>query len=476
MVWTGIDLFSYPLIMIAATPLFINKLGPEQYGLWMLINVIVQVMNGLNFGVGDSTIKVVAQHTAAGTATELNTLFNRNLSLSILLAVISAVLGYVAGFVIYHFSWFNIPAKYSESIVITVFLFSVSTGIKFIEQVFISVFKGLQRFDISARLMILSRLTTIIAVIAIVYLGYGIVEIIKISLLINLINLFIQGAVVYNFTPVKSVFPKLEMPPVSSLIKQNGWYWLQSVIALFGFLSDRLIIAYLTDLKTVGYYSIAALIGSQIHNILLAFGGFVFPKAASYTVLNKSINDVYYFSRFMIAVSGWFIIIFLLLAGDFVFKWWLGSEIYYQAIPYIRLYLAFISIIILIIIPFHITNGSVYLRFNTLFEIVLRLSHVGGMLAGYYFNGMIGLLWMLIATTLINIPFQYFLFHKKVLGISSFKESLIVVLPSLTILGIAFAAVHLNFIFVALFLILVFFIYYKPASSFLKNIIKQPID
>lgn len=442
----------------------------------MLVNVIVQVMNGLNFGVGDSTIKAVAHHITTGTATELNTIFNRNLSLSILLAAISAILGYAAGFAIYRFSWFNIPSGYLESIVITVFLFSVLTGIKFIEQVFISVFKGLQRFDISARLMILSRLTTIVAVIIIVHWGYGLVEIIKISLLISLINLFIQAVAVYHFTPIKSVFPKLEMPPVSSLIKQNGWYWLQSVIALFGFLSDRLIIAYLTDLKTVGYYSIAALIGSQIHNILLAFGGLVFPKAASYTALNKSMKDVYYFSRFMIAASGWLMIIFLLLAGDFIFKWWLGSEVYYQSIPYIRLYLAFISIIILIIVPYHITNGSGYLRFNTLFEFVLRFSHLGGMLAGYYFNGMIGLLWMLIATTLINIPFQYFLFHKKVLAITSFKESLIVVFPALTILGIASSPMYLSFVFIPLFLILVFFIYYKPASGFLNNLIKQNVE
>lgn len=462
--------------MIAATPFFITRLGAEQYGLWMLINVIVQVMNGLNFGVGESTIKAIAQHEAKGSYKHINTAFNQNLSLSVIMAIACSVAGLIAGIVIHRFSLFNIPASYSGVIVMTIFLFSLSTGIKFIEQVFVSVFKGLQRFDVSSRLMISSRLTYLLGVIIAVLLGSDITGIIKVSLGVSLANLIVQAAVVYAYSPVKSIVPKFALPRFSGLIQTNGWYWLQSVIALFGFLSDRIIIAQLTDLKTVGYYSIAALVGSQIHNILLALGGFVFPKVASATALGKNITQVYYLSRFIIAISGWLVILFLLLAGDFLFEWWLGEAVFRESISYIRLYLAFTAAIILIIIPFHFINGTPKVRLNTLFEIILRISHVAGMLAGYYFYGMTGLLCMLTGITLINIPFQYYVFHRAVLNIGLIHDAFIVVLPALIISCMVMFPPGMSYIFVPLFVVLVYFIYYKRTGKAFRELIKRSIE
>jgi O-antigen/teichoic acid export membrane protein len=310
----------------------------------------------------------------------------------------------------------------------------------------------------------------------VVYQGYGILEIVQVSLVANVCCLLVQAIVVYTYTPVREILPRFHLADMVTIFRTNGWYWLQSVIALVGFLSDRLIIGYLTDLKTVGYYSIAALIGSQIHNILLAFGSFVFPKVAAYNMLNKSTKNVYYLSRFLIAVSGWVIIIFLLLSGDLIFKWWLGETTYLHAIVYIKLYLAFSAVILLIIIPYHFINGSASVKLNSLFEAILRSAHIAGMILAYHFYGMTGLLWALILITLVNIPMQYLLFHKTILGIREVKEAFLPVLPAVVIIFIAVSPLWAGLILTVVFAWLVKVIYYDKTSGFATQLIRKKID
>lgn len=467
------DLVSYPLFMILATPFFVNRLGAEQYGLWMLLNVIVQVMNGLNFGVGDSTIRETARYEAMSDTGSMNAAFNRNLSLSCVLLVLCVLLAYVFGMFIRRFGLFNISPQRLDEALLALLLFALSAGLKFIEQVFVSVFKGMQRFDVSARLMMMSRLTTLGGAALVVYNGYGILEIVEASLVANVCCLLVQALVVYRYTSINEMMPRFHLADLGTLFRTNGWYWLQSVIALVGFLSDRLIIGYLTDLKTVGYYSIAALIGSQIHNILLAFGSFVFPKVAAYNMLNKSTRNVYYLSRFLIAVSGWTIIITLLLSGDVVFRWWLGEDTYLHAIGYIKLYLAFAAVILLIIIPFHFINGSAAVKLNSFFEAILRSTHIAGMILAYHFYGMTGLLWALILTTLVNIPMQYFLFHKIILGIREAKEAFLPVLPAIVVVCIAVSPLWAGLVLTGVFAWLVRVIYYDRISVFAAQLIKR---
>ncbi|MES2725876.1 MAG: oligosaccharide flippase family protein [Bacteroidota bacterium] len=468
--WTTADVILYPLFMIVATPFFINHLGAEQYGLWMLINVVVQVMNALNFGLGDSTIKEVSKHHATNIYEQLNKSFNRNLSLGIVLLFCCLLLGFVTSKIIAYNGWFNIQQVDMPKAMLTLVLFSCSAGLKFIEQVFLSVFKGLQRFDIAARLSMLSRLSVLGSAVVVVYGGFDILMIVKVTLLLNIINLIVQATVVLKYTPISSLIPHFAITDYHEVLQNNGWYWLQSVIALFGFLSDRIIIGQLSDLKTVGYYSIAALVGSQIHNVLLTFGSFIFPKVSANNALKKGSSQIYFVSRFLIAGLGWSVIVFLLLFGDVIFKWWLGEAVFKASYHYIKLYLAFVAVIILIIVPYYFINGSRFVKINSLFEMVLRVTHVLAMYFSYRYYGMDGLLWSLIIVTIINIPFQYFLFNKLILKEFNIRESFYPLLPALAIVFLVLStSVWLNMVLLAGIVMLFKWIYYNKVKYIIKN-------
>ena len=463
-IWSLLDLGIYPVMMILATPVFIKHLGYEQYGVWMMVSTINQFMYVLNFGLGDSTIKIISGNRAFENTSLISSGINRNWSQALLICLLSVILGAAiswSGVVNY---WFHVPEPLVDSTRLVLILAFMSSGVKFCEMVLLSILKGYERFDVAAQLSLVSKNSVILASIFLAMLGYPLHSIFLATVLINGANILIQLLV------IKKQFPFLNFIPSSIKgetlrSKDQFWYWLQSVIGLVGFLSDRIVVGYFTNLKILGLYSLASLIGSQIHNALTALGAFMFPKVAYEHSLKKDTLQMYYNSRFVINVSGWCIIMVLLFSGDLVFRLWLGEEKFDSSIGYIRLYLVYIAFLLLSIIPYQFINASHKPFYNSLFEGVLRSGHLIAMTFGYYYFGITGLLCGLICATGLIMIVQYYFFHKHFFNKVSLSESLKVVVPCLCFVPFMFhGSFWLNISATALLAISVYLFYYKPSA------------
>ncbi len=463
-IWSVLDLGIYPMMMIIATPVFIKHLGYEQYGIWMMASTINQFMYVLNFGLGDSTIKTISTNRALESNDLISANVNRNWSQALMVCLLSVLFGAVitySGAVEY---WFHIPVHLIDSTRMVLMLAFLSTGIKFCEMILLSILKGYERFDVSAQLSLLSKNTVVIISILLAVLGYPLYIIFLGTVILNSINILIQLIIIGRQFPFLSFFPGFKFKK-SVVSKDQFWYWLQSVIGLVGFLSDKIMVGYFTNLKILGLYSLASLIGSQIHNALTALGSFMFPKVAYEQSLNKDTVNLYYNSRFIINTSGWAIILVLLLSGSFVFRLWLGEEKYNNSIVYINLYLVYIAFLLLTIIPYQFINASHKPAFNSLFEGVLRTFHLLAMPVGFYVFGIKGLLIGLICATGIAMIFQYYYFHKQFFGINSLLNSLKVVTPCLSFVPFIFPGAIILKIMGCLFLLIcIYLFYYKPST------------
>ncbi len=465
--WSLLDVGLYPLLMLLATPLFIHHMGLEQYGIWMMATTVNQFMNVLNFGLGDSTIHAIATNRAENNTSKIVEQVAKNWSLAITISTLASLLGVgiaFSGLVQY---WFHVPLVEQLDSKFVLCLAFGSTAIKFMELVLLSVFKGFERFDYSARLSLISRNSMILMSIALVVLGCELAVVFLGIVIINLCNVLLQ------LLTVKKLFSFLQFKPSFRFQYKfenthHYWYWLQSLIGMFGFLSDRLIVGYFTNIKVLGLYATASLIGSQLHNALVALGTFLFPKVAYEKKLNTNLLPLYYNSRFIIASLGWIITYSVLLVSPFVFKWWLGEEVYVLSETYIHMYLVFIAFMTLTIIPYQFINGSEVLYYNTWFELGLRCSHILSMLIGFYANGISGLLWGLITATAINIPIQYYYFHRHFFEWKSLLKSCVIILPPISfVLFLMVTGILIKSVCILLFIVSLFFIYFKPSS--IKN-------
>jgi O-antigen/teichoic acid export membrane protein len=465
------ELALYPLLMIAATPIFIKNLGIEQYGLWMLVSTITLSMNVLNIGVGDTNIRLISRYRAENNFPLIKKTFNHNFSLSLFLCFSV----FLVGILFHHFSFISIFYKNGDhNFANTILLLACfSAGIKFIEIAIISVFKAFERFDISSKLVLLSKNSVMVLNLVLVILGYNLITVFTVSVFINLLNVIIQGFVLFIYERNILALPSFAFfREKLDHLNYNFWYWLQSAVALLGFLADKLVVAYFTDIKTLGYYSVASLIGSQIHNFFLSFGSFIFPRVSFKLAEKKDIAGIYFVSRGIIALLGWALIVVLVFSGDFIFKVWLGEETFINSVFFIKLYLVFEAGMLLIVVPFYFINGTQHIKLNSLFELVIRSTHFFAMLCGYYFMGINGVVYGLIFSTCVNIPFQYYFFHKRVLPNLSVYQALYVIFPVLVLLLIILSAQ----LYIQLALLLVFiaackFIYFDPLKKHARDIL-----
>jgi len=468
-VWTFLELTLYPVLMIVATPIFIRKLGIEQYGLWMLVSTITLGINVLNIGVGDTNIRLISKYRAENNFGLIKRVFNHNFSLSLFLCLSACLVGAV----FYSSNFISIFYKTTDySFANTILLLACfSSGIKFIEIAILSVFKAFERFDINSKLVLLSKNSSMTMNLVLVILNYDLISIFTISILINVLNILIQLAVLYYYERKIIGFPNLVFfREKLDDLNYNFWYWSQSVVALLGFLADKLLVAYFTDVKTLGYYSIASLIGAQIHNFFLSFGSFIFPRVSFKLAENKDVARIYFISRGIVALLGWGLIAFLILFGDFIFKLWLGHETFINSIYFIKLYLVFEAGMLLIIVPFYFINGTQHIKLNSLFEIIIRSTHFIAMLGGFYLVGVNGIIYGLIASTFVNIPFQYFCFHKRVMPGLDSLQYLWVIAPVFFLLGLIISGnVFFQLSLVLCLLVACKLIYFDPAKKYSRE-------
>jgi O-antigen/teichoic acid export membrane protein len=336
----------------------------------------------------------------------------------------------------------------------------------------ISVFKAFERFDISSKLVMLSKNSVMVSNLVLVVLGYDLNTIFSFSILVNLANVIIQLLTLHYYERSIISIPNFGFfKEKLDNLNYNFWYWLQSIVALLGFLADKLVVAYFTDVKTLGYYSIASLISIQIHNFFLSFGSFIFPRVSFKLAANKDIKGIYIISRAIVALIGWSMILFLILFGDFIFEMWLGHETFLNSIYFIKFYLVFEAAILLIIVPYYFINGTNSIKLNSLFELVIRSSHFLAMLLGFQLAGVNGIIYGLIVSTLINIPFQYFYFHKHIIKGMKPLQFLWIIFPVFLLPGLIISN---NLIFqlslVLCFIVSCKLIYFDPARKYSKEV------
>src|ERR1035437_4892595 len=110
--WSSIEAIIYPALMLVATPIFIQRLGVELYGIWMLVNTIVASIGILNVGLGDATIKFVTKYLALKDKNGVIKIISATYSLYCVLGFLVIVIAYITAFLLKNYDVIHVSEKY----------------------------------------------------------------------------------------------------------------------------------------------------------------------------------------------------------------------------------------------------------------------------------------------------------------------------------------------------------------------------
>jgi O-antigen/teichoic acid export membrane protein len=457
--WNTADVLVLPMLMLLVTPFFIKKLGPAEYGIWMIENSIIISLGIVNIGAGDAAIKFISKYNALSDKENIKRIVASTFSLNVVITTIIIILGTILFFLIRNINFFNINAAYMTIASGSVLLGSVVFGMKQMEQLALSIFKGFERYDVSSIISIISKSLLLTAQFIVVYSGHSLIYVFLASAGITIVVVFLEYLFVKFSITYLSFFIRFDRRTLKEIFSFSSWSWTQSVLGIIAGHADRFVVITFAGPKFLAYYALASTIGGQIHQVITATISWVFPKVSGKTERKENLLPLYYKLQFLVITGGTIIISFLLIFQRQIFFPWLGAETYSHSILFIKLflYLAFVNMIS--IVPYFFLLGANLIRISAIFMFISVILTITMMIIFYQFAAVNGLAYGKLISSLVSIPLMLLFVHYNVIEKKDLKSGFIFYLPTLFITaGFYFENIY-SFIFIGIAIILIKMLY-----------------
>lgn len=412
--WNSLDALVYPLLLLLATPVFVNKLGVELYGIWMFVNTIMASIGVFNAGLGDATIKFVSKYITKQKSDEVNKIIGATYSIYVALGFIVIAVSFVIAYLIKNFDLFDITKNYKTVSFYAILITGITLTLKFIEQIFLSVFRGFDRYDVASKISILGKLLVVLINMALAYWDFSLIHILISTCLITFLFLIVEGILVYRFSGFTAFFPAYEKKYINEVFSFGIWSWLQSIIGIIAGQIDKFVVISLSDIKTFAYYSIALTVFGQIHACFAASVSWLFALVSKKIYNNEKIQPLYNQIQFYFLIVVTISLVSFFLIKDPLILWWLGNETYDGSIGFINLFIAYNLIMAVSIIPTYFLNASGQIQLTTLFSLSTLISRIIFIPVFYYFLGSGGIVLGLLISGILITPWQISTFNKRV--------------------------------------------------------------
>ena len=434
--WNLANTLIYPLGFLGLTPFFMDTLGDYLFGSWMLLNSIVFIsVHVLHFGMGPSIAMYVAEARGKDDPNRLNRYYNSSLNFTNILAIGSIVLTLLIWLLVPSelFRWKGIlnPDDLKIAFVFT----SALIGVKFYEQLFMGFFKGFEEYDTAAKFNMAHKISMLIGQAIMLKLGYSLSMVIGVSLLTNVLlvlSQFIWSKRYLSDYAWSASFDSL----IFSRLKLFGfWSWLQTIVSLFSFQLDRLIVAFALGTDVVGYYSIASMIANHLHIMFESLVGWIFPAVSRIVKEKGDPKPLYYSVRSALMISSLIGLTILFCFRENLFILWIGPEKFKHVISFIELFILLEIFYIHSIAPKFFLNGLSELKLVTTLEVGYKSIGIMMMLIFFYFDHTaISLIWGQLVAMMITMPIELGIINRKILRVNWLYESIAFVLPSFSLL------------------------------------------
>lgn len=383
-IWNILEVTLSPLLFFISIPLFLNYLGEEHFGVWMLLNAIILVMQAFNLGLNIATYKHISEAIKQRDWTLASHSLNTNISLTILLTGIVGLAVFILFLGIEHKNWLIESISSKQAVLQVIFLCPVIVLIKFLEQIFYNVFRAFEEFKFVTWISVGVKILTVSINLAIAYYTQSVFYIFCCIGFVSFLGILISYRLIKTKIPKYRFTFLLQRELIKSEITFALYLWLQSIAVIAVYQGDRLLISQGFGVVTLSYYSIVATLFNHIHMGLTALTPWLFPQIVKARQLGKSyIESMYVNVRNIGIVVSVCLVLCFSLVSDFFITLWLGQETYLQISVYLKWFTVFQFFFIFSIAPYFFMNASGQEKLNLKLVLMFTGVNVLGMLTGY---------------------------------------------------------------------------------------------
>ena len=380
--WSSFEYLAQPLMMLLSTPFLLSRLGASMYGVWMMVNTVIAMSGLAGLGLGDATIKFVSHHRARQDRDAVARVVGATLAINAGLGILTALaVQRIAPFLVYRF--FKVDDALLPSALMAMRFGGLLMAILMVDSVLAATLRGLERYDLNARLATGGRALTLLICVALAARGAGVEAMVATTCAATALVAVLRALLVRRLVPGLRLGPSLDREVLSEVLGFGVWSWFQTLAGLLFQNIDRVLIASLLGAAPLAYYTVCLQVGQQVHGLLAAASSTLFPMTSALVGAGELQNLRVLYSRAMrsivtLAAACW---IPLYLLSSWLLTVWMGAEFSTRAAPTLRLLaLAYGGLAALTIVPYYLLHGTGHIRLNVVFGILSGLLVAGVMI------------------------------------------------------------------------------------------------
>jgi len=284
------NLFISVVVAFIVSPILVNKLGNEVYGIWVLIVSLTSYFTILDFGVNGAIVRFISKHKALKDYKSANRIFSTSFAFFAILAAIVVV--FCAIFAIYFKNIFEIT-QFDQSYLYFVFLIvGFDLALNLIFSVFLGSLKAVGRFvEVNIIAISLNIIKNIIIVILLMQ-GHSLLAIAILQLVVNSTKFTLQYFTIQKFASyLHFSIEDINKESFKQLYNYSIYGFIISVAMKIIFYTDSVVIGAVLDVSQVTFYAIPTMLMQYLEHFIWAIIAVLLPVISAQDALGKNENN-----------------------------------------------------------------------------------------------------------------------------------------------------------------------------------------
>lgn len=282
------------LIPMFYTPVMLQLLGQDEYGLYKLASSVTSYLSLISFGIGSAVVRYFTKYIAEGDKEGEENIFGL---FNIIFSIIAAI-AVVAGVIIS----LNLNLIYSNSLnqsqlfkmQILVIVLTFNTALSFLCSPQNAAVTSHEKFIF---LQIINILTTVVIPVAnliVLFLGFKSIGLVVSSLIINIIVRIAYAFYVRHVLQLKARYNNLPKNLIKEILLFSFWIFVANIVNQLYSTTDTIIIGAIPALATVGVavYNIGVTFNNMMTNFSVGLLSVLTPKVNKMVFSNSSNSEL----------------------------------------------------------------------------------------------------------------------------------------------------------------------------------------
>lgn len=315
-------------VSILFVPAYIHFLGIDGYGIYSFLLLLFGWITMLQAGIDPSVIRMTAKYVADNNYANINSLITASMIFQI---VIASLIGgalilssdFLASFIVKNEIGFLNETR------VALYYAGVSIVILMCRNIYIALFMGLQRYDISSTYDALFNLLASLLALLALWLGYGLVGMIVVRFIINILSIAVLHYAAKKLVPSFRLSLCISKELLKEIYNYASWIVVGRINRLAVNALPPILIGMYVGPAGVAYFNISSRIVQTINNLLGSSVNVVFPFVSELMALKETgrIKSAYLrINRLLSLISAPIYCYGVIYSWDLLYVW-LGPDI-----------------------------------------------------------------------------------------------------------------------------------------------------